>query len=82
MDKYNWGIDIHDAFIVNPEAAYDVRKWYAEELNNIHANRKEILFNYFKSIGITQESQVQWERVLSKVVPFEGTLNCSHMALK
>lgn len=82
MDKYDWGIPIHDAFVVSPAAAADTRKWYAEELEKIHANREEILQNYFKSIGITSAARKQWEAVKAKIVPFEGEFKASSMALK
>ena len=82
MDKYQWGISIHDAFLISPAAAADVRKWYAEELNKIHANRESILSNFFKSIGITSAAKEQWDKVKSKVVPFEGVLSANGIALK
>jgi len=82
MKKYGWGIPIHDAILASPAAAADIRVWYGEELDKIHANRKEILANYFKSIGITSASAEQWEAVKAKVVPFEGVLKTSSMALK
>jgi hypothetical protein len=82
ISKYKWGIPIHDAAIVSPAAAYDTRQWYGEEIDNIHANRKTILKNFFKSIGITAAGNEQWAAIMAKVVPFEGTLNTSSMALK
>ena len=82
MDKYGWGIPIHDAFLVSPAAAADVRKWYAEELTKIYENREEILRNYFKSIGITGAAIEQWETLKSKIVPLEGEFKASPMALK
>lgn len=82
MDKYGWGIPIHDAFLVSPAAAADVRQWYAEELEAIHKDRKQILADYFKSIGITGAANQQWETLKSKVVPFEGELKVNPMALK
>jgi hypothetical protein len=82
MDKYGWGIPIHDAFLVSPAAAADTRKWYAQALESIYRNRDSILNNFFKSIGITDASQQQWETLKSKVVPFEGEFRCSEMALK
>ena len=82
MDKYGWGIPIHDAFIVSPAAASDVREWYAEELTSIYENRKTILANYFKSIGITGAAMEQWETLKSKIVPFEGEFKANPMALK
>lgn len=81
-EKYSWVIPVHDAFLVSPAAAADVRKWYAESLDNIHANREEILKGFFKSIGITAAASEQWEKLKSKIVPFEGKFAASGMALK
>ena len=83
MNKYGWGIPIHDAFIVSPAAAYDVRKWYAEELDKIHANRETILNNYFASIGIDKfTARQEFEELQAKVTPIVGEFKCSLMALK
>lgn len=82
MDKYGWGLSIHDAWIVSPAAAADVRKWYAEELTSIYENRKTILANYFKSIGITGAAMQQWETLKSKIVPVEGEFKAKLMGLK
>lgn len=81
MDKYGWGIDIHDAFVVNPEAAADVRTWYGQELQNIYDNRTEILQNYLSSIGIGQEAQAQWETLRNMVHPV-SEFSPQAMALK
>jgi hypothetical protein len=82
MSKYGWGIPIHDAFIVSPAAAADVRKWYAQELTKIYKDRKTILKDYFKSIGITNAAQSQWETLKSKVKPIQGEFKANPMALK
>ena len=82
VDKYKFGIPIHDAFIVGPQAAADTRVWYAEELDYIHENREDILKGFFKSIGITAAATEQWEKLKDKVVPFTGIFKCSGMALK
>lgn len=82
MAKYGWGIDIHDAFIVHPNAAKDVRAWYAECIEDIYANRKQILSDYFNSIGISGEAQAQWSTIQSMVVPVQGAFKCNPMALK
>lgn len=82
MEKYGWGIPIHDAFIVSPAAAADTRRWYAEELEKIYENRQSILQNFFRSIGITSAAKKQWDDLSAKIVPFEGTFKASHMALK
>lgn len=82
-DKYGWVIDIHDAFIVCPEAAEDVRTWYGEFMELVHANRDEILANYFMSIGIGAESQLAWEDVKAMVHNYEcDTFKVNAMALK
>ncbi|MHB8098051.1 MAG: hypothetical protein ACYDD5_00495 [Sulfuricurvum sp.] len=81
MAKYSWGMDIHDAFIINPEAAEDTRLWYAAEIDNIYANRKTILANYFTSIGIGPEAQSKWNKVQSMVHPVTDFV-CSPMTLK
>lgn len=82
FDKYGWIIDIHDAFIVCPEAALDVRTWYAEFANMVHSRRTEILTNFFKSIGISAESQAEWDKVQALVHRFEGEFSCNLIALK
>ena len=82
IDKYSWGIPIHDAIVISPAAAADTRKWYAEELEKIYENRNQILTDYFKSIGINNAAKSQWDTLKSKVVPFEGEFKASYMALK
>jgi hypothetical protein len=81
MDKYEWGIDIHDAIICSPEAAADVRMWYAEELQKIYDNRQEILNAYFNSIGINATSLPEWKQVMNKVTPIDSFV-ASGWALK
>ena len=68
IEKYGFCISIHDAFLVSPWAAEDVRKWYAEEMFKIYENREGILRGYFTSIGIPLGT-AEWNKVLSKVVP-------------
>lgn len=82
IEKYGWCIDIHDAFIVNPEAALFVRRAYAREIEGINSRRKDILANYFHSIGIGAEAQGSWTKVQDKIVPLKGILKCNLMALK
>lgn len=82
MEKYGWAIPIHDAALVSPAAAADVREWYAEELYKIWENRDVILKDYFKSIGITSAAKAQWDMLKSKVVQHEGELVVNRMALK
>lgn len=80
-DQYGWVIDIHDAFLINPDAAEFVRTKYAELMEEIFANRKSILANYFASIGINATAQKQWSQLQSKIVPMD-TFKCGPMALK
>ena len=80
-NKYQWVIPIHDAFIVPPQAAEDVRYWYAEEITKIYRNRKTILANYFSSIGIDGSAQADWEALVAKVVPV-ADFTCSKYVLK
>ena len=82
MAKHGWGIPIHDAAIVSPTAASDTRTWYGEGLNDIHKNRKSILKDFFKSIGITGAAREQWQAIVDKTIPFEGNFAVSSMALK
>lgn len=80
-DEFGWVIDIHDAFIVNPEAASFVRAKYAELMEEIFTNRKAILGDYFRSIGISSSAQKQWNQLQSKIVPMDS-FKCGPMALK
>lgn len=79
--KYGFCLDIHDAFIISPIAAADVRMWYAEEMDKIYINRKEILSNYFSSIGIKANSLPDWEAVMASVEPI-GEFKCRGAVLK
>ena len=82
MSKYNWGLDIHDAFIVNPESADDVRMWYAEEMQAIFDNRQSIIQNYFRSIGIGAEAGQAWANLKAKVHHVGDDFKASPWALK
>lgn len=82
MNKYGWGIPVHDAILISPAAADDVRQWYAEELEGIYENRSTILQNFFTSIGITGAAKAQWDKLKAKIVAFEGDFKVSAMALK
>ena len=82
FDKYGFVIDIHDAFIVSPMAAYDVRQWYKEKLLDVYTNRETILANFFKSIGIGAEAQMQWNTIKSMIQPLDGPFVPNDMALK
>lgn len=77
-----FSIDIHDAIVIDPEGASRARELYANELTELYNNRKEILSQYFSSIGIGASAQAEWENVKKAVVPFEGEFKCSPMVLK
>lgn len=81
ISSYGWGMDIHDAIIICPEAAKDTRQWYAEELQVIYNNRETILNRYFKSIGIGNEAIADWNKLMAKVQKVENFV-ASPMALK
>lgn len=80
-NQSQWIIDIHDAFIVNPEDADMTRKTYADKITDIYNNRQRILQDYFTSIGITAADNHEWEKVKTVVTPMTE-FTCSHMALK
>ena len=81
MDQYGWGIDIHDAFIVSPEAAATVREEYSQQMAGIYENRSTILNNYFKSINIGGEAVEAWTKLINKVDKIEKFI-ANPMALK
>lgn len=81
MSSYQWGIDIHDAIIVCPEAAEFTRSSYATELDTIYGNREQILTDYFRSIGIGREAMADWDALVAKIQPIEN-FSASPMALK
>jgi len=82
MDKYDWGIPVHDAALISPKAAGDVRKWSSEILERMSKDRTKILSDFFTSIGITSAANSQWNDLKKKVHQFEGELKVSEMALK
>lgn len=80
-DTIDWGIDIHDAFIVSPVEASKVRREYANQLDKLYANRHQILKDYFESIGIDRSSTSEWLEVKKAVQPSNG-FKAHEMALK
>lgn len=81
-DTYQWVLDIHDALILDAESADFARNTYAGELESIHTNRKSILTNYFRSIGIPATAIAEWHEVEKVVEPFIGEFHCNPMVLK
>jgi hypothetical protein len=82
FNLYGWALDIHDALILDAESADFARNIYASELEYIHTDRKQILSNFFKSIGIPASAISKWQEVEATVVPFKGTFKCNPMVLK
>lgn len=82
ISTHGWALDIHDAVIISPEAAADVRQWYGEYMKTIYENRKDILNNFFASIGITQVAAKEWQDLMGKVVPLDGEFVPNPMAMK
>ena len=77
----DWGIDIHDAFIVSPVDAPDVREEYADNLQDIYQNRNTIIKDYFDSIGVDSSSTSAWLDMKAHIDPI-GEFEVNHMALK
>lgn len=81
-DNYGFCLDIHDAFIVSPQAALATRKRYVKNLTEIRTNRKSILANYFKSVGIGSEASQAWEDLMATSVQAESNEPIRWMSLK
>ena len=81
-NEYEWVLDIHDAFIVSPEAAARTRQLYGESMEEIHNNRKSILANYFQSIGIGSDAQHAINALAATVEKYGQKLVVNPIALK
>ena len=77
----NWIIPIHDAAIISPIDATEVRELYCGQINKIHTERQTILSEFFESIGIDSSSAMDWKRVKEAIIPAVG-FSCQPMALK
>lgn len=64
--RMDWVIPNHDAFTIHPNDAWLVRKAYLEKLTEIYYNRKEILRNYFDSIGIAKDYPEKNQEVITE----------------
>lgn len=82
INSFCWAIDIHDALILDAEAGDLARQIYAGELESIHTDRKSILTNYFRSIGIPASAIKEWHEVEKVVDPLIGEFKCNPMVLK
>jgi len=89
-NTYEWVLDIHDALILDSEAATYARDVYCSgrnptepSLENIHRNRKGILEGYFTSIGIEPAAIRQWNDTVQPLIqPYKGKLSCNRIVLK
>ena len=77
----NWIIPIHDAAIISPIDATEVRELYCGQINKIHTERQTILSEFFESIGIDSSSAMDWKRVKDAIIPAVG-FKCQIMAMK
>ena len=81
-ESYEWIIPIHDAAIVDAEAADMVRTVYANELEKIHNDRLKIIEDYCRSLNIPANAIEEWKTITKLVEPVKGTFKCSKMVLK
>lgn len=84
MLSVDWGFDIHDAVICNPEDGFTVRQRYADNLDNLYKNREQILNDYFQSMGIkaTPKAKKEWEELMAIVTPLDKPFVASLYAMK
>ena len=64
--QLDWILPNHDAFTLHPNDVAKCRKAYIQKMEEIYHNRKNILQNYFKSIGITEEFKFNNEPEVDK----------------
>jgi len=81
-NNYEWIIPIHDAAIVDCEAADLVRTTYAHQLEEIYDNRNSILQDYIRSINIPASAITEWKSVKEGVQPLNEPFKCNKMVLK
>jgi hypothetical protein len=81
-----WALDIHDAIICCPTKANKFRAVYANRLEDLHSRRKDILNNYFSSIGIKNTAKVrkQWKDIVDTIADnsTEDEIKLNPMLLK
>jgi hypothetical protein len=69
----------HDSFTLSANKVNKVRELYTKEMYSIWTNRKEILSNYFKSIGITESFK---EQSSGNIIHTKGVKSFSKYCLK
>lgn len=84
MEVLDWGIDIHDAVICNPEDGLLVRSTYAQVLVEVHRDRESILNDYFASVGIkaTPKVKEEWAKLKQLITPLPEDFKPSMWAMK
>lgn len=69
--EIDWVLPNHDSFLVHPSDAFDVRKVYTSFMFEIYQNRKDILREYFQSIGIFKEyPEIEHEQTIDQFLPY------------
>lgn len=69
--KIYWVLPNHDSFCIHPNDAKCVRDIYTNAMLQIYKNRKQILKNYFTSIGIDKEYREQeCDKLITKFSPY------------
>lgn len=89
IEAYKFAMDIHDALVLDCEAATYARNIYANgktpqepSLKQIHTERNKILQNYFRSLNIPASAIGEWKRVMAKTQPLEEELTINPLVLK
>ncbi len=90
MEAYGWMIDIHDAMILDAEAADYGKQVFCSgntksepSLEQIHRDRNVILGKYFTSLNIGPNKINSWNTdVKAFVIPYNGKLSCNRIVLK
>lgn len=79
--EFKWIIPIHDAAIIDAEAADLVRTTYASQLDEVYKDRTSIIQDYARSINITSSATNEWKNLQEAITPV-NSFKCSKMVLK
>lgn len=84
VKKLSWVIPIHDAGLVSIAEASAMRQLAVIEMQNLTDNGLTILYNYFKSIGLTQAGYERFAKLLAKVKQLNAgkSINVTQWLLK
>ena len=81
LPEDEWAIAIHDAILVLPGSS--ARDTYVAQLEDLRANRLQILATYRESIGATSKSaDIAWAKLMDKVEPLCSAVPFAESALK